>query len=189
MRENRDKSMIESRVSTFMREPLQYADGETKGRAPFLQPWARTRTRGLNRATAIVASSNEETLQTLAEIVVQCGLAAFLAFTVDEGKRILRRQKVHLVVCEDCLIDGKYQDLLKETTRLLLKTPLIVVSRTGEWPEYLQAVGAGSFDYLPYPPIPEDLPRVIRYALLSQKASDNGSAAAERVRSSEGEKP
>jgi DNA-binding NtrC family response regulator len=74
-------------------------------------------------------------------------------------------QRVCLVVCDDRLIDGKYEDILNETVRLLLKTPLIVVSPTGDWRDYLKAIGAGAFDYLAYPPIPGDLPRSISNAL------------------------
>jgi DNA-binding NtrC family response regulator len=44
------------------------------------------------------------------------------------------------------------------------KVPVIVVSRTGDWSEYLTAVRGGIFDYLAYPPIPRELQRVIQNA-------------------------
>ncbi|HEV2521395.1 MAG TPA: hypothetical protein VGT24_03360 [Candidatus Acidoferrales bacterium] len=128
-------------------------------------------------------------LQKLAEIVVQCGLATFLAFTVGESRRILDRQKICLVVCNDRLIDGKYEDILDETAALRLKAPVIVVSRTGEWPDYLKAIGAGAFDYLAYPPIPGDLPRSIRSALTFGTASGFQDTAREFFGSSRGGMP
>ena len=131
---------------------------------------ARPRSGKLNCPT-LVASSDENVLQVLEEIIVQCGLSTFLAFTVGESKRILDRQKVCLVVCDDRLIEGTYEDILCATVKLRLKTPVIVVSSTGDWPDYLKALSAGAFDYLAYPPIPGDLPRTIRDALTSRTES------------------
>ena len=64
------------------------------------------------------------------------------------------RRRVSLVVCDDRLVDGKYEDILSETAPSPLKTPVVVVSPTGDWPDYLKAINAGAFDYLAYPPIP-----------------------------------
>ncbi|MGA7626631.1 MAG: hypothetical protein WCA91_23945 [Candidatus Acidiferrales bacterium] len=129
------------------------------------------RSEGSNSPAALVASSDENVLQGVAEIVLQCGLATFLAFTVEESRRILEKQTVSLVVCDDRLVDGKYEDILSETAPSPLKTPVVVVSPTGDWPDYLKAINAGAFDYLAYPPIPGDLPRAIHDALMSRTAS------------------
>jgi DNA-binding NtrC family response regulator len=129
---------------------------------------APARAGNLNVPAALVLSSDEYVLQELAEIIVQCRMAVFVAFTIHEGKRILERQRVSVVVCDDRLSDGKYEDILTETVQLHLKTPVIVVSPTGDWSDYLKAISAGAFDYLAYPPIPGDLPRTVREALTPQ---------------------
>jgi DNA-binding NtrC family response regulator len=178
MREPHSESMSDSRASRLVQGPPQYEDAETSSHTIFLPLRGRPQTPLLNNAVALVASSDQETLQALAEIVLLCGLAAFTVSSVTEAKRMLRRHKVYLVVCEDRLSDGKYEDILKETARLLLKAPVIVVSRTGDWPDYLKAVGAGAFDFVSYPPVPADLPRVIRHALMSQKESGDASGTA-----------
>jgi DNA-binding NtrC family response regulator len=157
--------MIQSQATKSAYERPEHADGNGSPVKLTLPLRARSSWGHLNCPTVLVASSDENVLQKLAEITVQCGLATFLAFTVGESKRILDRQRVCLVVCDDRLIDGKYEDILNETVRLLLKTPLIVVSPTGDWRDYLKAIGAGAFDYLAYPPIPGDLPRSISNAL------------------------
>src|SRR5690348_10599526 len=60
----------------------------------------------------LVASSDEEVMQKLAKIMGQCGLATLLAFGVGESKRILAREKVCLVLCDEHLVDGNYEDIL-----------------------------------------------------------------------------
>jgi DNA-binding NtrC family response regulator len=79
----------------------------------------------------------------------------------------LNRQKIYLVVCDDRLIDDKYEDLVKATETSRAKAPVIVVSITGDWPDYFKAMSAGVFDFLTYPPIPGELPRVVHHALES----------------------
>lgn len=124
---------------------------------------------------ALVASSDEKVLKQMADVVLQCGLTAYLAFTADESKRILQRRPVSVVVCDDRLADGKYEDILGETARLQPRTPVIVVSATGDWPDLLKAIHAGAFDLLAYPPVREDFQRTIREALATHKEAVSGS--------------
>jgi len=153
--------------------PAQIANGKN-GSINFTFPLRGRRRFGKpNSLTALVASSDENLVQELAESTVPSGLATFVAFTIDESKRVLNRQRISVVVCDDRLIDGKYEDLVDETIRLRLKTPVIVISRTGNWPDYLKAIGAGAFDYLAYPPVPRDLPRIIRNALATPAPSNS----------------
>jgi len=162
--------MIRSQETTLADELTGRAD-ENGVRFELTLPLrSRPQSGTLNNPTVLVASSDEKVLQKLAEIVVQCGLATFLAFSVYESKRILNRREVCLVVCDDRLIDGKYDDILSETVQFVLKTPVIVVSPTGDWPDYLKALNAGAFDYLAYPPIPGDLPQSIYNALTFRTA-------------------
>src|SRR5690348_18241369 len=107
-------------------------------------------------------------MQTLSTSSVQYPMSVFFAFTIHEGKRILERQRVSVVVCDDRLSDGKYEDILTETVQLHLKTPVIVVSPTGDWSDYLKAISAGAFDYLAYPPIRSEERRVGKESLTPQ---------------------
>jgi DNA-binding NtrC family response regulator len=124
--------------------------------------------RRLNLPGALVVSSDEAVQQNLAEAVIQCGLIVFLAFTVGEGRRILNRQEISLVVCDDRVIDGKYEELVQAAKTSRTKPPVIVVSRVGDWPDYLKAVNGGAFDFLAYPPIRGELPRVVYNAISSR---------------------
>ena len=121
---------------------------------------------GRSRFTnGLVASSDDEILQRLAEVMGQCGIATFLAFTIAESRRILHRHEVSLILCDDRLIDGTYQDIVDATRQVQTATAVIVVSPTGDWADYLKAMNAGVFDYLAYPPILGELPRAVRGAM------------------------
>jgi len=112
----------------------------------------------------LVVSSDEEVRRKLGEILRQCGLAAVFASTVSETGMVLAGNEVFVVLCDDCLPDGEYVDIVKLVGQSDSKLPVVVVSRTGEWPEYLTAMHAGAFDYLAYPPVPWELRRIIQNA-------------------------
>lgn len=133
----------------------------------------------VNPLCALVVSSEEAIQQNLAEMISECRLIAFRAFTVGEGRRILSRQEICLVVCDDRLIDGKYQDLVRAAKLSRGKAPVIVVSLVGDWPDYLKAIDAGAFDFLAYPPVRGEVPRVVRHALESGGPHSFGDAELE----------
>jgi DNA-binding NtrC family response regulator len=112
----------------------------------------------------LVVSSDEEVRCKLGEILRQCGLAPVFAATVTESGLALAGNEVFVVLCDDCLPDGKYVDIVKLVGQSDINVRVVVVSRTGEWPEYLTAIHAGAFDYLAYPPVPGELRRVIQNA-------------------------
>ena len=70
-----------------------------------------------------------------------------------ESVGALAGDEVLIVVCNELLDDGKYEDLVQLAVRSEMQAPVSVVSRTGEWPEYLAAMRGGAFDYLAYPTI------------------------------------
>jgi ActR/RegA family two-component response regulator len=120
----------------------------------------------------LVASSDRRIRRELAQILQQCGLAPVVASTVAETGVAIVRHEVSIVLCNDCLGDGNYEDILRLLASSDTKAPLIVVSRTGDWAEYLAAIREGVFDYLAFPPIPGDLQRVIRNALRQEQHLD-----------------
>lgn len=123
----------------------------------------------LQLPNGLVVSSDDDVRRKLAETLGQCGLAPVFASTVAESAKALAGHEILIVVCNDCLDDGKYEDIVKLVVRSETKVPVIVVSRTGDWPEYLTAMCGGAFDYSVYPPIPGDLQKTIRNALLGRR--------------------
>jgi DNA-binding NtrC family response regulator len=128
----------------------------------------------LQAPSGLVVSSDDEVRRKLAQVLRQCALAPVLASTVAESAMVLAGHEISVVVCNDRMDDGKYEDIVKLVVRSETKVPVIVVSRTGDWPEYLTAMCGGAFDYLVYPPIPGDLQETIRNALLGRQRHVNG---------------
>lgn len=113
----------------------------------------------------LVVNSDEPVRRKLAEILGESGIAPIFASSVAECEIALAGHEVCIALCNDWLADGNYEDIVELVGRSDTRVPVIVVSRTGDWPEYLTAISAGAFDYLAYPPIAGDLQRIVRNAL------------------------
>jgi len=177
-------------LEAMLADQLQKIEGgEARSLDGTLPRRARPRSSNLDNPKGLVASSNEGVLRKLAKIMGQCGLATFLASGVSESIRILDREKICLVLCEDRMTDGNYEDILSAAENSRSKAPVIVFSPTGDWPDYFKAIRAGAFDYMAYPPFLADFPRVIRDALASQPPSTVEGNATRTSNSSGGEIP
>ena len=100
---------------------------------------------------ALVASSHLEYRRELLRILKDLRVNTYASLTLAEAQEVLSRQWIALVFCDDRLADGSYRDLLR-TPRTWKKAPYIVVTtRTGEWKEYLEALGLGASDMIQYP--------------------------------------
>jgi DNA-binding NtrC family response regulator len=158
--------MIQLDQTTVLHNPLktQDADGEMFdfGSAQ------RQRKRGLllQLPSGLVVSSDDEVRRKLAHVLRGCSMTPVLASSVAESGIALAGHEISVVVCNDRLDDGEYEDIVRLVVRSETKVPVIVVSRTGDWPEYLTAMSGGAFDYLAYPSIPGDLQQTIQNALL-----------------------
>ena len=153
---------------------VRYDDGEatrTDGKRYEIAVALRRRKKRvmLQVPSGLVVSSDDDVRRKLAWVLRQCTLAPVLASTVAESQAALAGNEIVIVVCNDRLDDGKYKDIVELVVRSETKVPVIVVSRTGDWPEYLTAMCGGAFDYLAYPPIPGDLQQTIRQALLGRR--------------------
>lgn len=130
-----------------------------------------------NPPNGLVVSSDDEVRQKLAESLAECGLGSIFSSTVAESRIAVAGRDVFVVVCNEWLPDGSYVDIVKLMARSCPRIPLIVISRIGDWPEYLRAIGAGAFDYVAYPPIRGDLHRAIRNALVWNRQKREGADA------------
>jgi DNA-binding NtrC family response regulator len=122
----------------------------------------------LSVLNGLVVSSDHEVRRKLAEILGDGDLTPILASTVAETRTALARYDVCMVLCDEFIVDGNYRAVIEIAEHAETKVPVIVVSRIGGWPEYLAAVRSGAFDYLAYPPVPEEVQRVIGNAFLER---------------------
>jgi len=102
------------------------------------------------------------------ETLLLCGVAPIFANSLQQATRRFQAGGLALVVCQDRLPDGRYQEVLLMQRAFESQFPLIVVSRTGDWPEYFEAVDLGALDFLTYPLIPGELQRIVRNVLQQE---------------------
>src|SRR3974377_133389 len=93
------------------------------------------------------------------------GVALVFASTIREAVLDIAKRDRSFALCQDALRDGGYEDLLRIRDAFGSSLPLIVISRTGDWPDYFRAIDQGAYDFLAYPLIPGDLQRIIRNLL------------------------
>jgi CheY-like chemotaxis protein len=81
----------------------------------------------------------------------------FSCSTLAQAEELIFRQTIHLVFCDEHLPDGTYRDLLRLIRSRQRTIPVVVISRVGEWKEYLEATQLGAFDVIPFPLRPTDV--------------------------------
>ena len=113
----------------------------------------------------LVVSGDSSVRRILEETLLLCGTTPVLAVSIQEAAQRIRRDRPCLGICQDRLPDGKYEELLLFNRAVGICFPWIVVSRTGDWPEYLAAIEFGAYDFLAYPPVHGELSRMIRSLL------------------------
>jgi DNA-binding NtrC family response regulator len=99
----------------------------------------------------LMASSDAESRRAIAESLRGTQFLPVFAGNIGEGAELLRRLPVCLILCEENLPDGGYQELLRETEDCGAAVPLVVLSRAGEWDEYLRAIRLGAMDMITPP--------------------------------------
>lgn len=100
---------------------------------------------------ALVVSSHLECRRVLLRILEDLRVNTLVSATLAEAEEVLSRQRVALVFCDDRLPDGSYRDLLRSLRSWKQSPHAVVTTRTGEWKEYLEALGLGVFDMIQYP--------------------------------------
>jgi DNA-binding NtrC family response regulator len=114
---------------------------------------------------SLIVSGDSAIVGTLCETVLLCGAAPVVVATIEHASRQVVGNNIRFGICQDRLPDGNYEDLLLLNHAAGISFPWIVVSRTGDWPDYLAAVELGAYDFLAYPPLYGELPRIIRTLL------------------------
>jgi DNA-binding NtrC family response regulator len=119
--------------------------------------------------SGLVICENESIRRAIAEVLVTCGVLPIFTASIGQAFRRFAASDFDFVVCQDEVLDGRYENILPLAIERRL--PLIVVSRTGDWPEYFQAIDQGAHDFLAYPMIPGELQRIIDGFLVEPSSS------------------
>ena len=116
--------------------------------------------------------------QQLVEVVRQTGTTHVVTASVREATTALLNGKYDVIISGRKLEDGNSDDLLRAAKAAQPGVPVVVVSRTGDWDEYVDAIERGAFDLLAADSPPSESARIISNALRS---SAGGRVAAPAV--------
>lgn len=112
-------------------------------------------------ALLLIACSDLQISQRLAEPLRDAGLKPIYSSTVEESAETVARYPVALALCEDVLPGGGYEAFLDELKCWGKKTPVVVVSGTETWDEYTAALRSGAIDVIFTPFRVETVNRVV----------------------------
>ncbi|MGA8366079.1 MAG: hypothetical protein ACLQMT_01845 [Candidatus Acidiferrales bacterium] len=118
----------------------------------------------------LILSSELEYWHKLSGVVSRCGCQPVRCETIAGAKGLLTQYQIEVIVCDDVLPDGDFYALIKELKGAAWQTPVVVASRLEHWDSYLEALVAGAFDYVVYPPYPREVERAISDALVESKS-------------------
>lgn len=124
-----------------------------------------------------IVSSDLRVLKILAGHLTGAGMTPVAASTLAESEAILDSASVSAVVCYDESSGCRADELIRQAARRPSGVPVIVVSRHDDWEHCLQALHAGAFDYVAYPPRRGEIERVVRNAAFRERAQVAAGAA------------
>lgn len=115
----------------------------------------------------LVACADSESRKAVSEALQGTGFEQVFSNSVQESSGILSRNPILVVFCEETLPGGGFRELLSEADRFGAMVPVVVVSRVGEWDEYLRAIRLGVLDLISPPYGRADIQMLVRRALRS----------------------
>ena len=77
---------------------------------------------------ALVVSADESICGTLGEVLLRCCVAPVFAEPVRAAARDIRAGNLSVIISQDVLGDGSYEDLLRVQRTMGISLPLIVIS-------------------------------------------------------------
>jgi DNA-binding NtrC family response regulator len=120
-------------------------------------------------ARVAVVSAEPEYWEKLSGVVSGCGAHPIRCDTLAAAKQLLSQQRLDLAICGDTVPDGTFRELVATVKRSGSWTPVVVVSQFDDWGSFLDAMVAGAFDYVAFPPYPGELERAVAAALAESR--------------------
>jgi len=114
----------------------------------------------------------------LSRIISSCGLCPVRCETLAAAIKLIAQHHVELVLCDDELPDGNFRQLIAYLRSPRQLTPVVVISHFDDWGSYLDAMTAGAFEYVAFPPYPQELEQAVAAALAESQACQQVSASA-----------
>lgn len=119
----------------------------------------------------LIVSSDPLQRQAIERLLSLRQMRAVCASCVREARARMARRPVEIVFCDAQLADGSFRDLLAAGPAGQSRPPVVVVSRTADTQEYLEAMRLGAFDFLGAPLRPREVEWVLANALRHELAA------------------
>jgi DNA-binding NtrC family response regulator len=126
-----------------------------------------------NHVGALIVSGRFENRQQLSRILENLPTNVFVVGTLAHAREVLQEQAISIVFCDERMSDGPYRELVAFAKAQHKSVQFIVMLSTGEWPEFLQALGLGA-DVVRCPLQPTDVELALIHA-MRKDALTNGS--------------
>ena len=87
----------------------------------------------------------------LIQMLEGMSVGVFSCSTLSQAMEVLSSRKIELVFCDENLSDGSFRNLLLADQDWKGRPRIVVIFRTGEWDEYLNALQLGVFEVISSP--------------------------------------
>ena len=125
-----------------------------------------------NQVAALIVSGRVEDRQQLARILDSLSTNVFIVGTLAHAREVLQLQQITIIFCDERLSDGTIRELVAYTKEQRSAAQFFVLLTTGEWPEYLEALGLG-VDAIRYPVQPTDVELALIHAIRRISLAEN----------------
>ena len=115
-------------------------------------------------ATVAIVTGDLQHWERLSGVVAGCGMSPVRCENLALAAQLCAQGHVECALCEAALSDGDFRGLIAELRRSGRWVPVVVISRADDWGAYLEAMVAGAFDYVAFPPYPRELERALEAA-------------------------
>jgi DNA-binding NtrC family response regulator len=106
----------------------------------------------------VVISADVENRLTVAKTLARLEVDAICIPTVEKYREIAGDSEVKLVLCDTCLPDGDYRDVVAAATGSAKKAPnVVIMARHLNTDSYQEAKRTGIFEAIPTPCRPTDI--------------------------------
>lgn len=117
----------------------------------------------------LIVSERPDHLRPLIRTLAASSAKVAACFTIRQAREIFSRQTVDLVFSDEYLSDGSYRDLLLGNRFGQHATSFVLLLRTGEWAEYLDAMRLGALEVLRCPLQPGEVETTVLRAIAQKE--------------------
>jgi DNA-binding NtrC family response regulator len=119
--------------------------------------------------SVLIVSGEARHCDQLAVAISHLGMRPVCCATGGEATELICQQLYCMIFCDERLADGDFRGVVQEASRSKDKPPVIVVSERGDRFAYLNAMRAGTFDYVLFPPGVGEIDRIVHAATQESK--------------------